>query len=70
MCFPRSSTGLLGADRYANLEFCAEDRAERECVRALSEGSGQFSGVAGAVSAQGAGRSKGWRSSAGRASDL
>ena len=54
--------GLLRKSGCANLDFCAVVRPERECVRARLRGSKKMSG---AVSG-----GKGWRSSAGRASDL
>jgi hypothetical protein len=56
-------SGLLLRQGCANLDFCAVERAERECVRALLRDwfSGARFGFPGGM---------GWRSSAGRASDL
>jgi len=50
--------GLLPLRGCANLYFCAVDRAEWQCARAVFSVSGVVSGW------------MGWRSSAGRASDL
>ena len=50
--------GLLLLQGCANLYFCAVERAEWQCVRAIFRTPGGFPG------------GMGWRSSAGRASDL
>jgi hypothetical protein len=43
--FHGSPQGLLRGERYANLKFCAEERAEVQCVREIRRVPGWFSGV-------------------------